>query len=150
LLHYTTSSSVNDSFPSSSEAADIFTRPVPFWRPLDLLTTGFCDRSHVDALCPMSYKPHFPHFVLFSVCLVGSVGVEHVGAPYLLKVLKNTTNHLLSACCQALQELRHQNSFDTKQWKGNEDSFVITTQGDDARRMLGTCSQMLRVKNKAT
>jgi hypothetical protein len=30
-------------------------------------------------------------------------------------------NHLLSACCQALQKLRHQNSFDTEQGKGNED-----------------------------
>jgi hypothetical protein len=32
------------------------------------------------------------------------------------------------------QEPRNQNSFDMEQWKSNKGSFVITTQGDDARR----------------
>jgi hypothetical protein len=50
---------------------------------------------------------------------------------HLTKVLKNTANHLLSSCCQALQELRNQNSFDTEQWKSNEGRFVIIKQGED-------------------
>jgi hypothetical protein len=36
---------------------------------------------------------------------------------HLPKVLKNTANHLLSACCQVLQKLRNQNSFDSEWWK---------------------------------
>jgi hypothetical protein len=57
-----------------------------------------------------------------------------VGGLRLLKVLKNTANHLLSACCQLLQELRNQNSFDVERRKDNEGSFVMTTQEDDTRR----------------
>jgi hypothetical protein len=57
-----------------------------------------------------------------------------VGGLRLSKVLKNTANHLLSACCQVLQELQNQNSFDAEWWKGNEGSLVITTQEDNIRR----------------
>jgi hypothetical protein len=57
-----------------------------------------------------------------------------VGGFRLPKVLKNTTNHLLSEYCQVLQELQNQNSFDADRWKGNEGSFVMTTREDDTRR----------------
>jgi hypothetical protein len=65
LCDYTTSSSVKNLFPSSSQVKQIFTCPVPFGLPFGLLTTGFCDHSHVVVLCLVSYKPHFPHFLLF-------------------------------------------------------------------------------------
>jgi hypothetical protein len=42
-------SSVNDSFLSSSEGAQLFTRHFPFDCSLGLLATGFWDRSHVYA-----------------------------------------------------------------------------------------------------
>jgi hypothetical protein len=58
-----------------------------------------------------------------------------VGGLCLLKVLKNTINHWLSICCQVLQEFRHQNALDAARRRGDEANFVITTQGDDARRM---------------
>jgi hypothetical protein len=59
---------------------------------------------------------------------------DTVGGLHPPKVLKNTTNHLLSAYCQVLQELWNQNSFDAERWNGHEVSFITTTREDDTRR----------------
>jgi hypothetical protein len=63
---------------------------------------------------------------------------------HLSKILKNTANHLLSAYCQALQEIQDQDSFDAERWKGNG---VIRHNNTGRRYKKKVLSKSLREKD---
>jgi hypothetical protein len=70
-------------------------------------------------------------------------GEVSVGGLRLLKVLKNTANHLFLVYYQVLLELRYQKSFDIDQEKYDEASLVMMKQEGDAWRR---CVQVVEYK----